>query len=130
MGEGEPPRTRPKVHWLAAVVLVAAIAGIGVWSVVAHTDRGADHEHAYVQHLRERGVPIGNTGGAPPDFGHAVCTDIAGGEAGASAVSRIANINKGTQFTGPQAEVIVYWAIADLCPDQSAQSQDRWKDGT
>jgi hypothetical protein len=125
-----PPRNKPKVKWIAVVAVLTAIGGIGVWSAMAHTDRGADHEHDYLQHLSERGVPTGIAGGARPDFGHAVCKDIAGGEAGASAVIRIANLNKGAQFTGPQAEMIVYWAIADLCPDQSAQSQNRWKDGT
>ena len=133
-GDGQrwttPPRNKPKVNWIAVVAVLAAIAGIGVWSAMAHTDQGADQEHAYLQHLSERGVPTGITGGARPDFGHTVCKDIAGGEGGASVVTRIANLDKGTQFTGPQAEMIVYWAIADLCPDQSAQSQNRWKNGT
>ncbi len=136
-GDGEegqestgPPRTKSKVNWILAVAALAALGGIAAWTAIAHTDRGADREHDYVQHLRQRGVPTGSTGGAPPDFGHAVCQDIAGGQPGAGAVTRIANLAGGTRFTRPQAEMIVYWAITDLCPDQSAQTQNRWRDGT
>lgn len=28
-----------------------------------------------------------------------------------------------------KAEVIVYWAITDLCTDQMSQRQDHWRDG-
>jgi len=29
----------------------------------------------------------------------------------------------------PKAEVVVYWAIADLCPDEMGQRQYHWRDG-
>jgi hypothetical protein len=34
------------------------------------------------------------------------------------------------QFTTPQAEMIVFWAINDLCPQFSNQMQEHWKDGS
>ena len=34
------------------------------------------------------------------------------------------------QSTTPQAEMIVYWAVTDLCPEHASQLRDRRKNGT
>lgn len=90
----------------------------------------ADHDVDYYVHIREHDVPTGiGTDRASPVTGHRACNDLRNGHDGASEVLHIANGGHGGIFTLPQAEMIVYWAIADLCPDQAAQSQDHWRDG-
>jgi len=95
-----------------------------------------DAESLYLAALYARGVPA-----APPDplqimivawhLGHAVCSDIKNGSNAGAKVMQIASLqlNGKDQFTLPQAEEIVYWAITDLCPDQMSQRQDHWRDG-
>jgi hypothetical protein len=34
------------------------------------------------------------------------------------------------QYSKGEAEIIVYWAITDLCPDQISKRNDQWKTGS
>jgi hypothetical protein len=59
-------------------------------------------------------------------LGDAVCGDLHKGEAAANSVIGVSNI---MHMPMSQAEVVVYWAITDLCPDEMSQRQDHWRDG-
>jgi hypothetical protein len=114
---------------MKATLLVGGVFAAIVASIpAAHADNQADG--AFVMHLEKRGIPTGFTNGtAGAKLGHAVCDDLKNGKVAANTVIQIANFNDGDQFTEPQAEEIVYWAITDLCPDQISQRQDHWRDG-
>ena len=58
-----------------------------------------------------------------------MCANLFQGEAGADEVIGVANDFSVVNGSMSQAEVIVYWAITDLCPDQMSQRQDQWRDG-
>ena len=87
----------------------------------------------YIGDLDARGVPTGVTNGTSgATLGHAVCDDLGKGSAADEKVMQVANLqlNHMDQFTTPQAEMIVFWAINDLCPQFSNQMQEHWKDGS
>jgi hypothetical protein len=88
---------------------------------------------AYIGDLDARGVPTGITNGTNgATLGRDVCTDLGAGSAADTKVLQVANlqINLMDEFTVPQAEMIVYWAVRDLCPQYASQAQDHWKDGS
>jgi uncharacterized protein DUF732 len=89
-------------------------------------------EGLYLGDLQAHGVPTGTGGGATPELGHAICTDIGHGTAAGTKVVQLANLqlNHVNQFTAPQAEMIVYSAVTHLCPQYTNQLKDGWKDGT
>jgi hypothetical protein len=62
-------------------------------------------------------------------LGDAVCNELQGGAAGANEVIEVANQVDSLKGSMSQSEVVVYWAITDLCPDQTSQRQDHWRDG-
>lgn len=112
----------------AVVSVGVALAAAVVIAPVAYADNQADG--AFIMHLEKRGVPTGLTNGTMgAKLGHAVCDDIKAGSQASSKVLQIANLNDADEFTVPQAEEIVYWAITDLCPDEMSQRQDHWRDG-
>jgi hypothetical protein len=76
-------------------------------------------------------VPLPGSGHGAT-LGHAVCDDLGKGSAADEKVMQVANLqlNHVDQFTTPQAEMIVFWAINDLCPQFSNQMQEHWKDGS
>lgn len=93
---------------------------------------GADlADGRYLNDLDARGVPTGATNGAPPELGHAICTDLDAGATAAGKLGQVDGLQLGhsDQFTRPQAEVIVYWAVTELCPQHAAELPDSWRDG-
>jgi len=62
-------------------------------------------------------------------LGDAVCADLHKGNAAGNVVIGVANDVTSLQGSMAKAEVAVYWAITDLCPDQMSQRQDHWRDG-
>jgi hypothetical protein len=91
---------------------------------------GASHEVDFLTHVGARGVDQGavaTTDGK--SIGDAVCADLASGTVAANSVLGVTNMKGGT-FNESQAEVIVYWAVTDLCPDKSSQLQAHWRDGS
>jgi hypothetical protein len=62
-------------------------------------------------------------------LGDAVCNELHGGAVGANEVIEVANQVDSLKGSMSQSEVVVYWAITDLCPDQIGQRQDHWRDG-
>jgi hypothetical protein len=62
-------------------------------------------------------------------LGDAACADMKKGNVAANEVIGIANDVKSLNGSMSKAEVVVYWAITDLCPDFMSQRQDHWKDG-
>lgn len=59
-------------------------------------------------------------------LGDAVCADLHKGNAAANEVIGVSN---DMRMPMSQAEVVVYWAITDLCTDEMSQRQDQWRDG-
>jgi hypothetical protein len=62
-------------------------------------------------------------------LGDAVCNELRSGNAGANEVIEVANEVDSLKGSMSQSEVVVYWAITDLCSDQMGQRQDHWRDG-
>ncbi len=61
-------------------------------------------------------------------LGDAVCADLHKGNAAANEVIGVANDVTALHGSMSQAEVVVYWAITDLCTDEMGQRQDHWRD--
>jgi Protein of unknown function (DUF732) len=62
-------------------------------------------------------------------LGDAICGDLHDGNVAANEVIDLANDVKSLNKSMAKAEVSVYGAITDLCPDQISQRQDHWRDG-
>jgi hypothetical protein len=62
-------------------------------------------------------------------LGDAVRADLKQGRAAANEVTDVADEVTSLNGSMAKAEVAVYWAITDLCPDQMSQRQDHWRDG-
>jgi hypothetical protein len=108
---------------IAAVVYV--IAGL-----LPTNDRAT-----FVGHIADSGGPSGSKN---PDVTFAindaqmVCGDLRSGASGAAEVSKLIDIDKWYRFgrwSRHTSEIIVYWAIADFCPEQAANRQDEWRTG-
>lgn len=59
-------------------------------------------------------------------LGDAVCADLKQGNSGANEMIGVAN---DSHLSTAQAEIVVYWAITDLCTDQMSKRSDSWRDG-
>jgi hypothetical protein len=62
------------------------------------------------------------------DFGYPICRDLQAGATGTQEVDQIASKNA-EFYSHKESEILVYWAITDLCPDQMSKRQDQWRDG-
>ena len=60
-------------------------------------------------------------------LGDVVCAELHEGKSAGNEVMRVAS--NVSALSMPKAEVAVYWAITDMCPDEMSQRQDRWRDG-
>jgi hypothetical protein len=102
------------------VVCVAAVVAVLVLGEC--TESAKDKFNADV---RKRDISLSQV--APGNkLGGAVCKDIHNGNAAASEVIGVTN---DAHWTESQAEIVVYYAITDVCPDLLSQRQDHWKDG-
>jgi hypothetical protein len=113
---------------LGAIAIVTVIVAGASCSSDRSNNLG-DADGKFLADLKLRGVPTGVPNGANAELGHTACKDIQNGAAGGDIVIEIANLDEASKFTRPQAEVIVYWAIADLCPEHVAQREQHWRDG-
>jgi Protein of unknown function (DUF732) len=92
--------------------------------------------HALSDHQRQFVADVVQHGGVNADgmingetqktLGDAVCGDLHKGNA---ATNEVIGVSNDMHETMSQADVVVYWAITDLCPDQVGQRQDHWRDG-
>ena len=82
-------------------------------------------------HVHEHGRLTADQSYAPDGrtLGDAVCADLHDGKAAANEVIGVSNDVTSLNGSMAKAEVAVYWAITDLCPDQMSQRQDHWRDG-
>ncbi|MGD1108686.1 MAG: DUF732 domain-containing protein [Mycobacterium sp.] len=88
---------------------------------------GSSSDAAYLGDLNKRGVDVGvRNDQFNEEAGRGICNDLKAGTVG---TNEVINVKNHSGLTESQAEIAVYWAITDLCPDQSAQRQDHWKDG-
>lgn len=132
---GEEAYVKPFGWFALAVTLV--VGGFIAYSLF-HTDAAASQQGTvdladgkYISDLEARGVPTGQLDGtAGAKLGHAVCDDL-GTSTATAKVLQVAALQQGNvdQFTTPQAEEIVYWAVTELCPQFSSQLQAHWRDG-
>jgi hypothetical protein len=119
-----------RVTFIATVTLAigAAVAGIG-FAAPAHAV--SDQQIRYMSDVDQHGGLSADQSYAPggQTLGDAVCADLHKGNAAANEVIGVANDVTSLHGSMAKAEVAVYWAITDLCPDQMSQRQDHWRDG-
>lgn len=110
-------------------MIAAAAAALVLAGCSSDNSNPADGK--YIGDLQARGVSTSQTDGAPPGLGHAICDDLGKGSTAPAKLMQVANLqlNHKDQFTMPQAEIVVYWAVTELCPKYAGQLQDPWKDG-
>jgi hypothetical protein len=121
----------PVVHtkaFLAAAVVAAVSIGLPSCST-AHAL--SDQQRKFVADVVQRGVNGDSmiNSETQQTLGDVVCADLHKGNAAASEVIGVANHVTALHGSMPQAEVVVYWAITDLCTDEISQRQDHWRDG-
>jgi hypothetical protein len=103
---------------IIAAVLVLALAGCSPGADGKFlTDVGA----AGVSQLDAAG-----SGDPGKTVGDAACADMKAGQAAANVAINVSN----GKFTLPQAEIITYYAITDICPEQMSQRQEHWRNGS
>jgi hypothetical protein len=109
-------------------VAVAATIAIGT-AAPAHAL--SDQQRKFVADVIQRGVNGDSmiNSETQQTLGDAVCTDLHKGNAAANEVIGVANDFTALHGSMSQAEVVVYWAITDLCTDELGQRQDHWRDG-
>jgi hypothetical protein len=92
----------------------------------------ANADSRFTHDVRQAGGPWDRHSSFAHDDGHLVCDDLRAGASGATQVSRLIDIDKWYRFgrwTRKESEIIVYWAITDLCPDQTSKRHDQWETG-
>ncbi|EID12911.1 hypothetical protein MXEN_11911 [Mycobacterium xenopi RIVM700367] len=111
-----------------AIFLAAAIALAA--APAAHADH-QDDQHRYMADVDQHGGIGASQSYAPggQTLGDAICADINKGNVAANEVIDVANDVTSLHGSMSKAEVAVYWAITDLCPNQMSQRQDHWRDG-
>ena len=57
-------------------------------------------------------------------LGDAVCAELGTGKTAPTVVTEVSNQG---HLPTAQSQVIVYWAITDLCPNQMSQRVDAWQ---
>jgi hypothetical protein len=87
-------------------------------------DEAAAGESQFQADIQAHGVP--DSIATPPGLGEDACDSVKNGQAPANWAMQMTNPPQ--DFTIMQSLVIVYWAIKDLCPDQSGKGvQDFWQ---
>jgi hypothetical protein len=111
--------------WLPAAAAATAVSiGLAAAATVI-SDQQPQFVADVVQHGGVNADHMIN-GETPNTLGDAVCSDLHHGNAAANEVIGVSN---DMHIPMSQAEVVVYWAITDLCTDQMSQRQDHWRDG-
>jgi hypothetical protein len=107
------------------IVVVAVLILTGCSS---HTGKNAQ-EDKFNSDVGDQGLALSLVQSGDDNLGTDVCTDIRGGQIAANVAIGVSN-QSATGLTMHGAEIITYYAITDICPDQISQRQDHWKDGT
>jgi hypothetical protein len=115
------------------VILVPALV-IAATAVAGPANATTDQQNRFMADTEQHGglttdqvFTVQN--GQGTTLGDAVCNELRSGNAGANEVIEVANEVDSLKGSMSQSEVVVYWAITDLCPDQMGQRQDHWRDG-
>ncbi len=113
------------------VALAAAVASVMSIGMAAPAQAFSDQQRNFVADVTQRGVNGDSVmnDATQQTLGDAVCSDLNKGTPAENEVNGVARAVMAVHGSMPQAEVIVYWAITDLCPDQMNQRQDQWRDG-
>lgn len=112
------------------VAVAAAIAATSI-GMAAPAHALSDQQRKFVADVIQRGVNGDSmiNGETQQTLGDAVCADLHKGNVAANEVIGVANDVTALHRSMSQAEVVVYWAITDLCTDEMGQRQDHWRDG-
>jgi hypothetical protein len=103
------------------IPVLAAVSLIVAGCDLSHQDA----EDKFAADVDEHGVPMSKVIGPDDSLGDAVCKDMQKGTSPYDAVVAVSN----NQVTLPQAMVIVYWAVKDLCTDQDGPGvHEFWRD--
>lgn len=106
--------------------VMVAVALVGC---APHAQAVTDQQLKWQVDVSEHGGPKDGVYNAESQqtLGDAVCGDLKKGNAAANEVTGVSN---DMNLTMAQAEVVVYYAITDLCTDQMSQRQDHWANGS
>jgi hypothetical protein len=111
--------------WLPAAAAAAAVSiGLAAWAQAL-----SDQQGQFVADVVQHGGVYADrmiNGETQRTLGDGECSDLHKGNAAANEVIGVSN---DMHMPMSQAEVVVYWAITDLCTDQMSQRQDHWRDG-
>jgi hypothetical protein len=111
--------------WLPAAAAAAAVSiGLAAWAQAL-----SDQQGQFVADVVQHGGVYADrmiNGETQRTLGDGECSDLHKGNAAANEVIGVSN---DMHMLMSQAEVVVYWAITDLCTDQMSQRQDHWRDG-
>jgi hypothetical protein len=110
--------------------IVAALAALAILLTACGASAGAnDAETKFNSDVDEQGIASSLVQTGTDNLGTDVCNDIRSGQAAANVVINVQSGNaNGLTMRG--AEIITYYAITDICPDEISQRQDHWKTGT
>jgi hypothetical protein len=113
-----------------AVALMGAVVSVSV-ALAGPAHALNDQQIKFMADVNQHGGLTADQVSAPGDrtLGDAVCADLFNGNAAANEVIHLSDDVDSLQGSISKAEVAVYWAITDLCPDQMSQRQDAWRDG-
>jgi len=111
--------------WLPAAAAATAVSiGLAAWAQAL-----SDQQGQFVADVVQHGGVYADrmiNGETQRTLGDGECSDLHKGNAAANEVIGVSN---DMHIPMSQAEVVVYWAITDLCTDQMSQRQDHWRDG-
>ncbi|MCV7100953.1 DUF732 domain-containing protein [Mycobacterium palustre] len=112
------------------LLLVVVSVGAAIFSAeVAHAL--TDQQNKFAADVASHGGPAADQMITPAvmetgqTLGDAVCADLRKG----ATANEVIGVSSDIHMPMSQAEVVVYWAITDLCPGQLGQRQDSWRDG-
>ena len=111
------------------LVIVVFLAFLGMVACIHHVVSSHSAEDQFGDDVAAHGIPLDHYWAPGNNLGSDVCKDIKAGQAAADVVINVSHQSP-TGTTIPQAEIIVYYAITDICPDLIGQRQDHWRNGT
>jgi hypothetical protein len=137
------PRRRGRVWrwWLLGAAPLLVVIPLGVYVVWnPFHDTHFAYSDDVQEHSRDTGVAFCVTSQSSYCVrrvrarGDSICAALRGGAAGPQEVAKVAALvsqeaRASALVSQKVSEVMVYWAITDLCTDQMSKRQDQWRDG-
>jgi DivIVA domain-containing protein len=131
----QPAFGRLSIRTAVIIAMVVCVVGIGTYE---YFNPFGEPKLTYLHHVQDftRVEPRCSNSTKPyscfsedlvKGWGAKTCRDL---RAGATGAKEVALASREAVVGQKNAEIMVYWAITDLCPDQVSQRQDRWNNGS